>query len=229
MQAAAKRSKGYKGMAMEGPIARWYARIRGTESQIADWKRQAAALTSDLPDGADVLEVAPGPGYFTIELARLGRFHVTALDISHTFVQIVAENARKAGVRVDVRQGSASSMPFADGSFDFIVCQAAFKNFSQPVEAIDEMYRVLRDGGTAVIEDMDGGASDASISDEVRRMKLGRLNAFVTARTLRDLRRRAYTPDQFRRMAAASKFGGCEISTGGIGMQVWLTKHARTA
>src|SRR6266480_4954365 len=87
MQATDKRQKGYKGLPMEGIVARWYTRIRRSGSQIEDWRKQAAQLTGGLPDGADVLEVAPGPGYFAIEMARLDRLHVTGLDISHTFVE----------------------------------------------------------------------------------------------------------------------------------------------
>jgi ubiquinone/menaquinone biosynthesis C-methylase UbiE len=226
MQAAEKQQKGYKGLPMEGIVARWYAKIRRTGSQIEDWRQQAAQLTSGLPDGAAVLEVAPGPGYFAIELARLGRFHVTGLDISHTFVEIARENARRAGVHVDFRQGNASGMPLADGSFELVVCQAAFKNFSRPGQAIDEMERVLRDGGTAVIQDMSGDASGSAIDQEVRRMKLGRLNAFMTRQALLGLRRRAYTKEQFARLATASAFGGCEITTDGIGMEVRLRKRS---
>ena len=92
---------------MEGVIARWYAKIRRSGSQIEDWRKQAAQLTGGLPEGADVLEVAPGPGYFAIEMARLGRFHVTGLDISHTFVGIARENARQAGVSVDLSRPAA--------------------------------------------------------------------------------------------------------------------------
>jgi ubiquinone/menaquinone biosynthesis C-methylase UbiE len=225
MQASEKRQKGYKGLPMEGIVARWYTRIRRSGSQIEEWRKQAAQLTGGLPDGADVLEVAPGPGYFAIEMARLGRFHVTGLDISHTFVGIAKENAQQAGVNVDFHEGDVSSMPFADSSFDLIVCQAAFKNFSRPGKAIDEMHRVLRDGGTAVIQDMWKDASDAAIREEVNSMQLGPVNAFMTRRTLGMLRRRAYTKEQFERLAAASAFGGCEIETSGIGIEVRLKKQ----
>jgi ubiquinone/menaquinone biosynthesis C-methylase UbiE len=221
-----KRQKGYKGMGMEGMVARWYAGIRRSGSQIEDWGKQAAHLTGGLPDGADVLEVAPGPGYFAIEMARLDRLHVTGLDISHTFVEIARENARQAGVSVDFQQGNASSMPFAEGSFDLIICQAAFKNFSQPGKAIDEMYRVLRGGGMAVIQDMWKDATDATILKEVNSMQLGPVNAFMTGWTLRMLRRRAYTKEQFERLATASAFGGCEIETNGIGIEVRLKKQS---
>jgi ubiquinone/menaquinone biosynthesis C-methylase UbiE len=225
MQTTDKQQKGYKGLAMEGIIARWYAMIRRSGSQIEDWRKQAAHLTSSLPDGADVLEVAPGPGYFAIEMARLDRLRVTGLDISHTFVEIARENARQAGVSVDFQQGSASNMPFAEGSFDLIICQAAFKNFSQPSKAINEMYRVLRGGGMAVIQDMWKDASNMTIREEVKPMRLNPVNAFMTRKTLEMLRRRAYTKEQFERLATASAFGGCEIETSGIGIEVRLKKQ----
>ena len=130
-------------------------------------------------------------------------------------------------MQVEFRQGDASRMPFADGSFDLVVCQAAFKNFSRPIQALDEMYRVLRDGGTAVIQDMSGDVTRADIGQEVQRMRLGPLNAFMTRRALLGLRRRAHTKAQFAHLAAASTFAGCEITTGGIGMEVRLSKRAR--
>ena len=34
-------------------------------------------------------------------------------------------------------------MPFADSSFDYVVCAAAFKNFNEPAAALAEMHRVL--------------------------------------------------------------------------------------
>ncbi len=224
MQTKEKQQKGYKGLPMEGIVARWYTRIRQSGSQIEEWRKQAIQLTGDLPDGADVLEVAPGPGYFTIEMARLDRLHMTGLDISHTFVGIARENARKAGVSVNFQQGDASHMPFAEGVFDLIICQSAFKNFSRPSKVIDEMYRVLRDGGTAVIQDMWKNVSDATLREEVNSMRLSSVNAFMTRRTLQMLRRRAYTKEQFEHLATASAFGRCEIEMHGIGIEVRLKK-----
>jgi ubiquinone/menaquinone biosynthesis C-methylase UbiE len=209
---------------MEGVVARWYARQRGSGSQMAAYRNQAAQLTDGLPSGADVLEVAPGPGYLAIEMARLG-FHVSGLDISRSFVEIASQNARQAAVRVDFRQGDAASLPFEAESVDLVVCQAAFKNFARPGSALDEMHRVLRSGGTAVVQDMRRDASGADIDQEVKWMGLSRLNAFMTKRTLTMLRRRAYSPAQFERLAADSAFRTCAIQTEGIGMQVRLTKR----
>jgi len=208
---------------MEGPIARWYARIRGTQNQLSVYRRQARELTAGLPQGAAVLEVAPGPGYLAIEMARLGH-RVATLDISQTFAEIGAESARRAGVEVDVRQGDVAGMPFGNETFDRVVCQAAFKNFTLPQSALAEMHRVLRPGRTAVIQDMNSQATHAEIEREVEGMGLGPWSAFTTKATLEMLKRRAYTRAQFEGLAKDSPFQTCEINTEGITLEVRLSK-----
>ncbi len=210
---------------MEGITARWYDRQRGTPSQIAAWREQAAGLTAGLPAGATVLEVAPGPGYLSIEIARLGHFHVSGLDISRTMVEIARQHASDAEVDIDFRQGDVSAMPFDAESFDLVVCQAAFKNFRRPVDALNEIHRVLRDGGTAVIQDLRKDASSADIDQEVRKQKLGAINGFITKRILGGLRNRAYTRLQFENLVAESGFGVCGIKADGIGLEVRLRKE----
>ena len=210
---------------MEGRQARWYARNRGSATQMAEYRREAARLTAGLPRGGAVLEVAPGPGYQAIEMARPGTLRVTGLDISRTMVEIATESARAAEVSVDFRQGDVTAMPFEKDSFDLIVCQAAFKNFKQPVNALDEMHRVLRPGGLAVIQDMNREAPNAAVAAEVRGMKLNRVNAFMTRLILaRFLRRRAFSPARFRSLVPLSAFPGCEISAEGMALEVRLRK-----
>jgi ubiquinone/menaquinone biosynthesis C-methylase UbiE len=214
---------------MEGMVARWYSRLRSSGSQMGVYRNQAAQLTESLPSGAAVLEVAPGPGYLAIEMARLGRFHIAGLDISRTFVDIARENARQAGVIVDFRQGDATVLPFDAESFDLIVCQAAFKNFAHPASALDEMHRVLRSGGTAVIQDMSSDASHADIEQEVKAMQLSRLSTFTTMGTLEMLRRRAYSRARFERLVGESAFRTCNINVEGITLEVRLTKRGEAS
>jgi ubiquinone/menaquinone biosynthesis C-methylase UbiE len=224
MQATAVARWRIKGPEMEGVVARWYSRIRGTRSQIEAYRKEAERLTSRLPEGSKVLEVAFGPGYLAIELARLGRYRVSGLDISHTFVKIAGQNAREAGVTADFHQGDAAVMPFETGSFDLIVCQAAFKNFVHPGSALSEMHRVLRRGGTALIQDMSSDATHADIEREVNGMELGWVSAFTTKGTLEMLKRRAYSPAQFESLVAESPFKTCTSTTEGIGLEVRLEK-----
>lgn len=216
-------SKGYKGMGMNGLIAVWYTQL--TQKNMEDFRREARQITGWVPPNADILEIAPGPGYLSIELAKLGSYHITGLDISPKFVEIARAKAKEAGVKVDFRQGNASRMPFADGSFDFIVCRAAFKNFSQPVEALNEMHRVLKPGGKALIDDLRGDVSVETINRHVDEMGLNRINTFLTKGAFKSmLIKRAYTKSDFEEMAARSTFKKCRIETNAIGLYVWLEK-----
>ncbi len=172
-----------------------------------------------------MLEVAPGPGYLAIEIAKMGDYRVSGLDISHSFVRIAAGNARKAGVSVDFRHGDAAHMPFPDESFDFVVCRAAFKNFSDPVGALNEIHRVLVRGGQASIIDLRKEASLAAIDDEVAGMHLSALNAKLTRWTFRGfLLKNAYTREAIDAMVSQSRFAKGEISQDGIGFELRLAK-----
>src|SRR5215471_2636067 len=220
--------KGYKGAGMQGFVARWYTRTRRNE--MKDFRRQAEAVAARLRPGSRVLEVAPGPGFFAIELSRLGNFQITGLDISRTFVEIATRNARSAGANVDFRWGNASAMPFADGSFDFAYCSAAFKNFSEPIRALNEIHRILRPAGEAVIADLSKDASVDEIDEYVKRSGRSGLDAWMTRWTFRHvLLQRAYTRNDFLRMAEESSFGKADIRSCDLGLEVRLTKAARSA
>ena len=160
-----------KDLAIEGMTARWYNR-NARKHRLGEMKEYAKLVELDLQPGAVVLEVAPGPGYLSIELARHGKYKVIGVDISKTFVGMARENAREAGVEVDFREGSASDLRFPDGCFDAIVCTAAFKNFRDPEGALNEMYRVLKPRGTVLIVDMNRNATDAQIEELTSKMRV---------------------------------------------------------
>jgi ubiquinone/menaquinone biosynthesis C-methylase UbiE len=221
----AKTQKAYKGPAMEGMIASWYARNTRDDARH---RACADALAASLPPGARVLEVAPGPGYLAIEIAGRGDLRVSGLDISHSFVRIAQENARAAGVAIDFQQGNASQMPYADASFDFVVCQAAFKNFTDPLGALDEIHRVLVPGGRAAIHDLRKEASLQEVDAEVARMHLSRWSALWTRWTFRSfLLKNAYSEEALLRLVAQSRFGRGEVQRDGIGFELRLAKPPR--
>lgn len=217
--------KPYKGLPMEGAIARWYA--RNTARDLRGFRACAEAVAARLRPGARLLEVAPGPGYLAIEIARHGDFKVSGLDISETFVRIARENARAAGLDIGFRQGNASAMPYADGSFDAVVCRSAFKNFTDPLGALDEMHRVLAPGGQAWIFDLRKDATREEVDAEVAGMNLSRLNAWLTRLIFRSfLLKNAYGREAIGQLAWRSRFGRGEVRPDGIGFELRLRKVA---
>jgi len=217
-------TKGYKGLGMNGFIATWYA--KNTQKNIGAYRRLAQLVAERVSEGATILELAPGPGYLSIELAKLGNYHITGLDISPTFVEIAQAKAREAGVDIDFRLGNASRMSLADNLFDFIACSAAFKNFSEPVQALDEMFRVLKPGGKALIIDLRPDASIKEIETHIREdMHLTGFNSLLTKWAFKSLLlKRAHTKDEIRRFASRSKFKSCTIDDDGIGLYINLEK-----
>ena len=218
-----KTIKAYKGLPMEGVIASWYAKT--TLKDLKRHKLMAGQLVKKIPAGGSVLEIAPGPGYFCIELAKLGDYKITGLDISKSFVEIAQKNAAEAGLKIEFRQGNASAMPFENETFDFTFCQAAFKNFSEPVKAIAEMYRVLRPGGISVISDLRCDASPEDIEQEIKGMGLGRINEIMVRWTFKQmLLKSAYSVAEMKSMIARTPFGKGRIEVDGVGFQVWMEK-----
>jgi len=215
--------KAHKDRGMEGMVAKWYT--TNTGKTLDEFTKLARRIADQLPRGSSVLEVAPGPGYFCIELAKLGPYSITGLDISHTFVEIASKKAAAAGVRVDFQQGNVSNMPFASDTFDFLLCRAAFKNFGQPVRALEEMCRVLKAGGRGLIVDLRKDASLESINHEVDGMGLNAVNKVITKLVFRTfLLKTAYTKQQFQQMLAQAKFRTVDIHEAGIGFEISMTK-----
>ena len=215
-------NKAYKGAPMEGLVATWYA--KQTAKLSANFRADAIRIAGRLPHGGRVLELAPGPGYLAIEIAKLGPYKVTGLDISQSFVRMAKEHAARSGVEAEFLLGDAASLPFSAEAFDFIVCRAALKNFADPVGALSEMHRVLCPGGAALVIDMRNDASNAALDAAVDEMRLGTINALMNRVIFRQLRKRAYRREDFQRMAAATAFGRAEIEEAPIGFEVWLRK-----
>jgi ubiquinone/menaquinone biosynthesis C-methylase UbiE len=213
-------TKAYIGMGMEGSIARWYE--RNTAKDMAEFRHLAGRIAGFLPAGSAVLEVAPGPGFLAVELAKRG-FAVTGLDISRTFVELARKNAESAGVSIGFQQGDASHTPFADRSFDFLVCRAAFKNFADPIGALKEMQRVLKPGGRGLIVDLRRDASMGDIAAYVDGLGLSFVSNLLIKLTFHTmLLPRAWRAEDFAKMLKRIPFRHTEIALNAIGMEIWL-------
>jgi len=208
---------------IEGLMATWYA--SNTAEMMNQYIELAQRISNQLPENSAVLEVAPGPGYFCIELAKRGQYEITGLDISHSMVAIATKNAAAAGVPARFLQGSASDMPFPAKTFDFLLCRAAFKNFAKPFQALQEMSRVLKPGGIAVIIDLNRNASPQEISRGIDAMGLSWFNRQFTKLVFRTaLLKSAYTKEEFQELLWEASFSHYEIHENYMGFEIWLTK-----
>jgi len=215
--------KPHRDRGIEGRMATWYAAT--TAKSMREFEELAQRVAREVPAGGSVLEIAPGPGYFCIALAKLGKHRVTGLDLSADMVRIARQKAEEAGVKVDFQQGNSSNLPFPRDTFDYLVCRAAFKNFAHPVRALQEMHRVLKPGGRGLIIDLRRDASPAMVSEAVDAMNLSMVNRVITKLTFRFmLLKSAYSRQHIEQMLAQTEFTAREVVESGIGFEIHLRK-----
>jgi len=212
-----------KDVGIYGLTAKWYDK-NSRKSRMKQMQEYANEISSLVEYGASILEVAPGPGYLSIELAKKG-FHVTGVELSNDFVVIEKNNAKEANVSVDFREGNASNLPCEDNKFDFIVCSAAFKNFKDPVKALSEMYRVLKAGGKALIIDMNYNSTSEDIENEVRNTGMKGFDKYFVKFAFKTfLKQGAYTKEDFEMFLQGMHFRNYNIKQEGISLYVYLYK-----
>jgi len=98
-----------------------------------------------------VLEVAVGTGRNLTFYSQGVR--ITGIDLSPAMLEITRKRADQLGVDADLREGDAQQLPFADASFDTVVCTLSLCNIPDDRRAIAEMKRVLRPGGRLLLLD----------------------------------------------------------------------------
>ncbi len=100
-----------------------------------------------------ILEIGPGAGGHSALFARHGA-RVTAIDITEARIRATAAKFRLLGKDATgcrAMQGDAEALPFADGSFDIVYSNGVLHHTNDTEKAMDEVFRVLKPGGRAVI------------------------------------------------------------------------------
>ena len=98
-----------------------------------------------------VLEVAIGTGrslpYYPADAS------ITGIELSPAMLAIARQRAADLGRDIDLHEGDAEHLPFADASFDTVVCALSLCTIPHPAAAISEMKRVLVPGGRLLLLD----------------------------------------------------------------------------
>jgi SAM-dependent methyltransferase len=110
----------------------------------------AALDAVDVVRGADVVDVACGPGTVAVRAALRGA-RVRALDFSAAMAEHCRAAARAAGVDVDVVVGDGQALPYASASADAAISLFGLMFFPDRGAGMRELARVLRPGGRAAI------------------------------------------------------------------------------
>jgi demethylmenaquinone methyltransferase/2-methoxy-6-polyprenyl-1,4-benzoquinol methylase len=144
--------------ALFAPIASTYDRYASLLSfgQDPRWRRFLVSRI-EAGRGDTVLDVATGTGAVAIELARSTEARVVGLDQSPEMLAYARERVELAGFRdrIELIEGRAESLPFADGSFDALSFTYLLRYVADPAATMRELARVVRPG--AVVASLEFG------------------------------------------------------------------------
>jgi SAM-dependent methyltransferase len=133
-----------------GGMAGWVMAHRSSNRRRNAWAVSLLEVERD----DRVLEIGFGPGVAIRELSRIAvDGYVCGIDHSEVMVRQAAKrnaDAVRRG-RVDLRLGSAESLPVFDAPFDRVLAVNAMPLWDRPVERLGELRRVLRPGGRIAI------------------------------------------------------------------------------
>ena len=104
----------------------------------------------DRHKGEQVLDVGCGIGWLVWQFAR-GGAKVTGVDLSDNSLALARKRLDFDGLQAELVKGNAQELPFPDSSFDFVTSAGVLHHTPDTQSAIDEIHRVLRPGGRAMI------------------------------------------------------------------------------
>ncbi len=132
----------------------WYVKF-GLPYVLGEYKEQRVQGRVinwlDPSPGSKGLDIACGAGYLIFDILKKYEdrsVSMMGIDITHHNINQLMKRARKSSVVNAIGVvANAQSLPFKDGTFDFVTCIEAIEHFIDPSEAVTEMKRVLKPGG----------------------------------------------------------------------------------
>ncbi|GAA4538182.1 methyltransferase domain-containing protein [Pseudonocardia xishanensis] len=143
-----------------------------TTPDVVRQRAQTLALLAPAP-GERILDVGSGPGFLLAQLAEAvgSGGAVRGLDPSPS-MNAVATARCAALPQVEVVQGGAERLPFADGEFDAVVSTQVYEYVADIAGAFAEVARVLRPGGRVLVLDTDWDSVVWAVTDRERHRRV---------------------------------------------------------
>ena len=100
-----------------------------------------------------ILDIATGTADFAIEALALNPQKVIGVDISEGMLAVGRKKIAKMGLqdKIELQTGDSEKLLFSDNKFDAIIVSFGVRNFENLEKGLEDMYRVLKPGGTTVI------------------------------------------------------------------------------
>lgn len=134
---------------------KWLDSYRTSEThEFFEYAYNYILRSINAPEGSEFLDVGCGSGAHSIRLAKRG-FSVLAIDFSEEILNSARENieANKLQDKIRLQRENILSLPFEDGTFDYILCWGVLMHIPEIEKAISELERVCKKNGIIVISE----------------------------------------------------------------------------
>jgi len=138
------------------PGSVFYNAISSTSIFMKHYELAAQDIVSHCSQGT-LLDIGTGPARLLLKLHQQSPgMRLVGIDSSAAMVTQAKQNVAEAGLSefIEVKEGSASHIPFPDRTFDIVVSTVSMHHWKQPEACLNEVYRVLKDNSYALIYDI---------------------------------------------------------------------------
>ncbi|MFH1017611.1 MAG: class I SAM-dependent methyltransferase [Pseudomonadota bacterium] len=153
-----------------------------------------------------LLDVGTGPGRLLVGLhEKAPDLALVGVDVSSGMVEQARKNITAFGYTgsIDVREANATSLPFPDASFDCVVSSGTMHHWKDATTGLNEVFRVLREGGCALMYDLVSDTPKPAIAEMRRRFGWWRTTLFW----LHSFEEPFYSRVHFESLAEETLFG----------------------
>lgn len=145
---------------------------------------------------ARVLDLATGGGHTALAFTAIAR-RVVACDVTEPMLRAARGLLQGRAAAADFVAGDVEALPFGDGVFDVVTCRIAAHHFANVAAAVREVRRVLRPGGSFLLQDIlghDDSEAAAFVTEVERRRDPSHVRAYRTTEWKAFLRAAGLTP-----------------------------------
>jgi ubiquinone/menaquinone biosynthesis C-methylase UbiE len=162
-----------------------------------------------------LLDIGTGPGRLLVKLRQQSsKIHFAGIDPSLPMLTKAGKHIEEAGMRefIEVKQGISSQIPFPDNCFDIVISTASIHHWKEPTAGLNEAYRVLKEGGYALIYDVVSDAPEAVLSQA--RREFGKLATLLF--WLHSFEEPFYSRESFKSLAENTLFKNAQTRFVGL-------------
>lgn len=195
----------------------------------------ADAIVKKIKSGR-VLDVGTGPGYLPIAIThRSKKLKAAGIDVNAALIEKAKKTAEAEGASTErciFRKADAHKLPFGEGNLEMVVSVGLLHHLNAPIKSLDEIYRVLKDGGEAWIYDVCSDAGEKDIEDHVEmidtKLRINKVNrilrGWIELMARREIAIDALSENEMTRIAEKSKFSDYHIGRSGVWARITLKK-----